>query len=249
MSKHDTSDGDRTTRIREWLNRACESSGHGLVVPVHLRDALSAVLRSIPEIDAQTFLAYDPIVVCLEGCMAQVSCQWARPRWQHEGGRVRIPIIHFVIDLTRQMPDAVVFLVAHELAHIVLGHLDDGEKTYHQREAEAALKVAQWGFSMPRSFYSEDPGMRLCHLTDALDETVAELERSDEDDSWASIEEWAIPRLRRLIEGLRVLLRPPQLRRLCAQFRAVSNLTHEPPTLRDAGAQDPPAPPPVPPTP
>ncbi len=193
LSKHDTSDADRTTRIWEWLNRACGSSGHGLVVPVHLQDALSAVLRDIPEIDAQTFLAYNPIVVCLEGCMAQVSCQWARPRWQHEGGRVRIPIIHFVIDLTRQMPDAVVFLVAHEIAHIVLGHLDDSEKSHTQREAEVALKVAQWGFNEPRSFYSDDPGMRLCHLTDALDETVAELERSDEDDTWVSIEEWAIP--------------------------------------------------------
>jgi hypothetical protein len=214
-----------------------------------LQDALSAVLGGIPEIGAQAFLAYDPIVVCLEGCMAQVSCQWARPRWQHEGGRVRIPIIHFVIDLTRQMPDAVVFLVAHELAHIVLGHLDDGEKAYHQREAEVALKVAQWGFREPRSFYSDDPGMWLCHLTNQLDETVAALERSEEDDTWVSIEEWAIPRLRGAIEGLRDLLRPPQLRRLCAQFRAVSNLTHEPPTLRDARTQDPPpAPPPVSPT-
>jgi len=249
MSQHDTSDGERTTRIREWLNRACGSSGHGLVVPVHLQDALSAVLRDIPDIDAQTFLAYDPIVVCLEGCMAQVSCQWARPRWQHEGGRVRIPIIHFVIDLTRQMPDAVVFLVAHEIAHIVLGHLDDGEKTHHQREAEAALKVAQWGFSEPRSFYSEDPGMRLYHLTNQLDETVAELERSEEDDTWVSIEEWAIPRLRGAIEGLRDLLRPPQLRRLRTQFRAGPDLTHEPLTLRDARTQDPPAPPPVAPTP
>jgi len=248
MSKHDTSDGDRTTRIREWLNRACESSGHGLVVPVHLRDALSAVLRSIPEIDAQTFLAYDPIVVCLEGCMAQVSCQWARPRWQHEGGRVRIPIIHFVIDLTRQMPDAVVFLVAHELAHIVLGHLDDGEKTYRQREAEVALKIAQWGFNEPRSFYSDDPGMRLRHLTDMLDETVADLETSEEDDTWVSIEEWAIPRLRGAIEGLRDLLRPPQLRRLCAQFGAGPDLTHEPLTLGGPRTQDPPAPP-VPPRP
>jgi hypothetical protein len=248
LSKHVTSDGDRTAHIREWLNRACESSGHGLVVPLHLQDALSAVLSSIPEIDAQTFLAYDPIVVCLEGCMAQVSCQWARPRWQHEGGRVRIPIIHFVIDLTRQMPDAVVFLVAHELAHIVLGHLDEAEKTYHQREAEVALKVAQWGFSKPRSFYPDDPGMRLCHLTNQLDETVAQLERSEEDDTWVSIEEWAIPRLRGAIEGLRDLLRPPQLRRLCAQFRAGPDLTHEPLSLRDACTQDPPAPPPVAPT-
>jgi hypothetical protein len=162
---------------------------------------------------------------------------------------VRIPIIHFVIDLTRQMPDAVVFLVAHEIAHIVLGHLDGGEKAHHQREAEVALKVAQWGFSKPKSFYPDDPGMRLCHLTNQLDETVAELERSDEDDTWVSIEEWAIPRLRGVIEDLRDLLRPPQLRRLCAQFRADPDLTDEPLSLRDAGAQDPPAPPPVPPRP
>jgi len=249
MSKHDTSDGDRTTHIREWFDRACGSPGHRLVVPLHLQDALSVVLGGIPGIDAQTFFARGPIIVCLEGCMAQVSCHSARPRWQHEGGRVRIPIIHFVIDLTRQMPDAVVFLVAHEVAHIVLGHLDDGEKSHIQREAEVALKVAEWGFSEPRSFYSGDPGMRLCHLTDALDETVAELERSDEDDSWASIEEWAIPRLRRAIEVLRDLLRPPQLGRLCAQSRAVPDPTHEPLSLRDAGAQDPPASPPVPPRP
>jgi hypothetical protein len=77
--------------------------------------------------------------------MAQVSCHWARPRWQHESRHVRIPIIHFVIDLTRQMPDAILFLVAHEVAHIVLGHLDDGEKAVPLREAEVALKVAQWG--------------------------------------------------------------------------------------------------------
>jgi len=131
MSTHDASNRERTTRIHEWLNRACGSSGHGLVVPFHLQSAFVAVLGGIPEIDAETFLARDPIIVCLEGCMAQVSCQWVRPRWQHEGGRVRIPIIHFVIDLTRQMPDAVAFLVAHEVAHIVLGHLDDGEKAHH----------------------------------------------------------------------------------------------------------------------
>ena len=242
MSKHDTSDADRTTRIWEWLDRACGSPRRRLVVQLHLQDALFAVLGRIPELDAQMFLAYDPILVCLEGCMAQVSCQWARPRWQHEDGHVRIPIIHFVIDLTRQIPDAIVFLVAHEVAHIVLGHLDDGEKAVPLREAEVALKVAQWGFSEPRSFYSEDPGMRLRRLADALDETVAALERSEEDDTWGSIEEWAIPRLRRAIAGLRDLLRPPQLRRLCAQFRA----DLEPLSLRDAGAQDPPAPPPVP---
>jgi len=161
---------------------------------------------------------------------------------------VRIPIIHFVIDLTRQMPDAVVFLVAHEIAHIVLGHLDDGEKAVTLQEAEVTLKVAQWGFSEPRSFYSEDPGRRLFLLTDALDETVAALERSEEDDTWGSIEEWAIPRLRRAIASLRDLLRPSQLRRLCAQIRAVPDLTHEPLTLGDPRIQDPPTPPPVPPT-
>jgi len=245
MSKHDTSDADRTTRIWEWLDRACGSPPRRLVVQLHLQDALFAVLGRIPELDAQTFLAYDPILVCLEGCMAQVSCHWARPRWQHEDGHVRIPIIHFVIDLTRQMPDAIVSLVAHEVAHIVLGHLDDGEKAVTLREAEVALKVAQWGFNEPRSFYSDDPGMRLFLLTDALDETVAALERSEADDTWESIEEWAIPRLRRAIAGFRDLLRPSQLGRLCAQFR-----THlEPLTLGDAGAQDPSAPPPGPLTP
>jgi len=250
MSKHVTSDVDRTTHIWEWLNRACGGSPRRrLVVQLHLQDALFAVLGRIPELDAQTFLAYDPILVCLEGCMAQVSGHWARPRWQHEDGHVRIPIIHFVIDLTRQMPDAIVFLVAHEVAHIVLGHLDDGEKAVTLEEAEVALKVAQWGFNEPRSFYSDDPGRRLFLLTDALDETVAALERSEEDDTWESIEEWAIPQLRRAIAGLRDLLRPPQLRRLCAQFRAVSDLTHEPLTLGDPRIQDPPAPPPVPPTP
>ena len=131
MSDYDLSHGARTTCIREWLNRACRSPQHRFVVPLHLQKAFLPVLGRIPEIDAQTFLACDPIIVCLEGCMAQVSCQWVRPRWQHEGGRVRIPIIHFVIDLTRQMPDAVAFLVAHEVAHIVLGHLDDGEKAHH----------------------------------------------------------------------------------------------------------------------
>src|SRR5258708_3954136 len=236
MSGYEPSGADRTTRIRGWLNRVCGSPGHRLVVPLHLQDALFAVLGGIPEIDAQTFLAYDPILVCLEGCMARASCHSAPLRWQHEGGRVRIPMIHFVIDLTRRMPDAVVFLVAHEIAHIVRGHLDEDEKPHTQREAEGALRGAQWGFSGPRDFYSNTLAIRLCHLTDALDETVTKLERSDEDDTWASIEEWAIPRLRRAIEGLRDLLRPPQLRRLSAQSSAGPDLTHEPLSLLASGA-------------
>jgi hypothetical protein len=82
--------------------------------------------------------------------------------------------------------------------------------------------------------------MRLRHLIDTLDETGADLERSEEDDTWASMEDWAIPRLSQAIEGLRDLLRPPQLRRLCAQSRAVPDLTHEPLTLSDPRTQDPP---------
>jgi hypothetical protein len=67
MSKHDTSDGERTARIWEWLNRACGSPEHRLVVQLHLQDAFFAVLGGIPEVDAQAFFVYDPILICLEG--------------------------------------------------------------------------------------------------------------------------------------------------------------------------------------
>ena len=236
MSSDQSAESYWIRRFDQWWNRARGGSEH----PGYLRAAFRAVLSRLSEADLTAFLRYDPAVVCLEGCMAQVSCQYIPQEWLRDGREPRIHTIHFVIDLIRQTQAALLFLVAHEVAHVVLEHLDNCENPRDQREAEVATKVTEWDISKPESFYTLDPDLRLLHLTDSLDEIVADLELSCEDDTWAGIEGWVVPRLRRVIESQRDLLRPGQLARLCApSTTAVSEAHREALALRDRAGRTP----------
>ena len=207
---------DKCALIRLWWNRARGVAPDRLAGPLHLRDAFLAVLGLIPESDLKIFLAYDPAVVCLEGCIAQVSSRTVPRDCRQDRYGPYVSTIHFTIELTRQTPAALLCLVAHEVAHIVLGHLDDFQKPQSQRETEVADKVAHWGISEPEKFFTHDSETQLRLLADRLEQTIFDLGIPDEDDPWSCIEPWAIPRLNRVLEGLREFLRPGQLSRLCA---------------------------------
>ena len=182
----------KSAPISQWRNRGRGLAADQLAGPLHLRDAFLAVLGLIPESELSIF----------EGCIAQVSRRYVPRDCRRDRHSPDVSTIHFTIDLTRQTPAVLLYLVAREVAHIFLGHLNDFQKPQSQRETEADGQVANWDIREPETFFTHDPDTWLQLLADRLEQTIFDLEISDEDGTWVGIGTWAIPRLTRMLEGL-----------------------------------------------
>jgi len=76
--------------------------------------------------------------------------------------RERPTILSFSPDSIEQTPRGLLALVAHEIGHLVLGHVDEGDKPpYAQQEAEVAEFIARLGIQEPEVFQLQDNYRRL----------------------------------------------------------------------------------------
>jgi len=218
MTVSDRVTPSRSSLIYQWWNRARWAPGNRDPGPLDLRDAFVTVLLHISSEHFERFLRVNPIVVCLQDCFAQVAYQLVPIEFTEPHTR-RVFTIYFNLDLTRQMRDALRPLVAHEVAHIVLGHLDYPWKSRQQCEAEVAAQLQEWGFPEPERYDTIAPEMRVLTLANHLDTIISRLREAATDSARADTAVWAASHLESVVSGLREVLRPGQLARLCAFLR------------------------------
>jgi hypothetical protein len=208
----------RSSLIYQWWNGARWPPGNRDPGPLDLRDTFVTVLLHISTEHLERFLRVTPTVVCLQDCLAQVAYQ-LDPTESPEPHTRRVITIYFNIDLTRQTRDALQPLVAHEVAHIVLGHLDHPRKPRQQCEAEVAAQLQAWGFPEPECYATIAPEMRLLNLATYLQNVMSRLREAAADSARSGTAVWAASQLESAVSDLREVLRPGQLARLCAFLR------------------------------
>ncbi len=208
----------RSSLIYQWWDRARGASGSRDQGPLDLRDAFVTVLLHISIEHFERFLRVNPTVIFLQDCLAQVAYQLVPTEFPEPHTR-RAFTIYFNIDLTRQTRDALRPLVAHEVAHIVLGHLDYPRKPRQQCETEVAAQLQEWGFPELERYDTIAPEMRLRNLATYLQHIMSQLREAETDSARSGTAVWAASQLESAVSALRELLRPGQLARLCAFLR------------------------------
>jgi hypothetical protein len=208
----------RSSLIYQWWNRARWTSDTRDPGLLDLRDTFVTVLLHISTEHLERFLRVSPTVVCLQDCLAQVAYHLVPTEFPEPHTR-RLTTIYFNIDLTRQTRDALRPLVAHEVAHIVLGHLDYHRKPRQQCEAEVAAQLQEWGFPELERYDTIAPEMRLGNLATYLQHIMSQLRKAETDSARSGTAVWAASQLESAVSDLREVLRPGQLARLCAFLR------------------------------
>jgi hypothetical protein len=97
--------------------------------------------------------------------------------------------------------------------------LDYPRKPRQQCEAEVAAQLQEWGFPEPERYDTIAPEMRVLTLANHLDTIISRLREAETDSARAGTAVWAASQLENVVSGLREVLRPGQLARLCAFLR------------------------------
>ena len=113
----------RLSRINHWWNWV----RLGLNDQPRLHEAFVDVLGCLSEEALTRFLIYFPLVLSLDGWCA-AAIRPARLPGGPPALRERPTILAFAPDLLEQTPGGLLALVAHEVGHVVLGHLAEGAK-------------------------------------------------------------------------------------------------------------------------
>src|SRR5689334_703434 len=106
----------RADRIASWWEDVAGAPWFDVTASsdARLQVAFAAVLAALSENHAEAFFAREPAVLCFDDCRGKSFRFGALPG----------ACIWFDADTVRGDPD-VDFLVAHEVAHVVLGHADE----------------------------------------------------------------------------------------------------------------------------
>jgi hypothetical protein len=121
-----------------------------------LRHSFHVVLNQIPEEDFDTFMGCDPALICNPGVNGEVGRIWI-PVVPGQDHAERV-FIYFSENLGCQTDEFLVSLVAHETAHVVLGHFDHSHYGGYDDEKSADALVMKWGF---KPSYSEREFKRM----------------------------------------------------------------------------------------
>ena len=132
-------------------------------VPVQpkLYRAFQRVLRAMPSEDFDRFVGLQPTIVC-QPVVTGAVYRYVIPVWPPKADMVCLWVLYFRPNLQRLSEESLVRLVAHEVAHLILGHADQGGYTVgtgdvHAEEA-ADRKAEAWGF---KGAYSREHRRRL----------------------------------------------------------------------------------------
>lgn len=162
MSHGDT-DARRDERIELWWEDV--SGWEGLMVDseteARLFQAFRQVLQAMPGEMFRQFLALDPVVMCPDESAFVIDCP--SPRFREHSR----PLIYFAPTIARMTDHNLVDRVAHEMAHVILGHYRQDlrlRRSPRTCEAEADQLSQQWGFrprytrAMLRRLHDDWPG-------------------------------------------------------------------------------------------
>jgi hypothetical protein len=108
-----------------------------------LFQSFSQVLRVIPADMFRQFLEVDPVVMCPANLAFVIDCP---SPWSRERSR---PLIDFPPTIARMTDQHLIDSVAHEMAHVLLGHYRPDVSSRlppYTCEAEADQLSQQWGF-------------------------------------------------------------------------------------------------------
>ena len=160
-----TDEAERLEDVAYWWSGgfpgafAAEYSRHP--VEPRLYKAFQRVMLAMPDEDFDQFLGLKPTIVCQPAVNGTVYGYYI-PVWPKDAEALRLRVIYFRPDLHKLSEDRLVRLVAHEVAHIILGHADlSGAKAGHgDMHAEEATdrKAESWGF---KGAYSREHRRRL----------------------------------------------------------------------------------------
>lgn len=137
---------DRQEDIEYWWG------GHGGMfftcldpLEARLAQAFRTVLLAIPDEDYEAFMAAQPAVFCNPGVEGEVGEFWSPVMPGEHHGKLRW--IYLSPSLGRRSDGQILSTVAHETAHIVLGHYE-ATKTPRgfQAESDTEALVVRWGF-------------------------------------------------------------------------------------------------------
>jgi hypothetical protein len=64
----------------------------------------------------------------------------------YDPGKGHMVLIVFTANFSKQQPADILYIIAHEFAHVFLGHYDRARWKGGESELEADRRVVQWGF-------------------------------------------------------------------------------------------------------
>ena len=144
-------DPKRKANIADWWEGGF-SGGCFCVKPLEhrLRHAFERVLEQLPAEAFAAFLAVEPTVVCPAGASANLFILRAVVPPSEQPQEALVTVMYFdPTAATRKSDAALLNTVAHEVAHVVLGHHRTGLNPFHRNsdDEEAADRLLEsWGF-------------------------------------------------------------------------------------------------------
>ena len=190
----------RVEIIDDWLSRT------GLRLTRDPGWMFRTVLPRLSEADFQRFSEADPVVIDLDRTLAAVTYIVRRDL------PCRVPVICINVGVGELRDGSYLGVVGHEVAHLVLGHLESRRSSAEKHE-EVAQKLAEWGLS-DRLVAAPGGGeyLLLQTLKADLDAALVELSYGLEEASLDDLSDTLAKGLH-IVEGL---LRRQQAARVCA---------------------------------
>ena len=200
-SVDDATRGALRSRMRDWLCRTEPA------VQNRLYWALRTVSQRFSNMDSERFIEADPVVIDLDGSLGMVT-RIARPDLP-----CRVPVICINVDAGDLLDTSYEGLVGHEVAHVVLGHLES-RRSQAEKHEEVAKKLAEWGLS-DRPVVAPGGGeyLLLQTLKGDLDAALVELSYGLEEANLDDLSD-TLAECIRLVNGL---VRRHQALRACAR--------------------------------
>jgi len=128
-----------------WTDAIAESFDYGNERRVH--SAFKHVLLAMPDEDFERFMEQQPVLLCLPKIRGKVFKRMiAVPPGAKE---LKVTFIYLPSNVDRWSEKTLINTVAHEIAHLVLGHLDLQDTKGNPKsktEAEADTMSEKWGF-------------------------------------------------------------------------------------------------------
>ena len=137
---------ERREEVDRWMENSWTGADHCAEgEEARLHRAFRAVLCAMPDEDFDRFDAANPTVICQPHVNASVLSYYVSVPTGVQGGRVNV--IYFSPSLFRKTDKNLTNVVAHECAHVVLGHHENpATDSPRAREQEADDRSASWGF-------------------------------------------------------------------------------------------------------
>ncbi len=141
---------DRISRVEDWWEGSFPGLMHcDLDVEGCLREAFLTVLSKLSEEHFDQFTERSPTILCVTDAHAVVVLYFRRLREDEEDAE--LVVIYFESQTVKdRSADELVDSVAHEVAHVVLGHYKGGPSQADQ-EGEADALSTSWGSALVMS--------------------------------------------------------------------------------------------------